>query len=79
MYKDLIPHDFNMRDSVRSIEGKDKEQFLNFVRKMLQWLPEKRESARELLEDPWLSLDSIAKDIQILKKGKESSSTRPTR
>ncbi|OBT98009.1 hypothetical protein VE01_04008 [Pseudogymnoascus verrucosus] len=38
-----------------NLEGKDKELFLNFIRSMLQWEPEKRKTARELLSDPWLS------------------------
>lgn len=28
--------------------------FLNFVRKMLQWLTEDRKTAKELRDDPWL-------------------------
>ncbi|KAL9133445.1 MAG: hypothetical protein Q9175_005381 [Cornicularia normoerica] len=59
MHKNLIPDSFNMDGSVLSLEGKDKEEFLNFVQKMLQWLPEKRKSAKELLEDPWLCPDSM--------------------
>ncbi|OBT81496.1 hypothetical protein VE02_09881 [Pseudogymnoascus sp. 03VT05] len=38
-----------------NLEGKNKELFLNFIRSMLQWEPEKRRTARELLSDPWLS------------------------
>lgn len=38
-----------------NLEGKDKELILNFIRSMLQWEPEKRKTARELLSDPWLS------------------------
>lgn len=37
-----------------SLEGEDKEEFLRLVRKMLQWEPEKRKSAKELEEDAWL-------------------------
>ncbi|CAG8973431.1 hypothetical protein HYALB_00006457 [Hymenoscyphus albidus] len=37
-----------------NLDGKDKEMFLNFVKSMLQWEPEKRKTARELLHDPWL-------------------------
>lgn len=59
MHKDLIPVAFDMESSVLSLEGKDKDEFLKFVQKMLQWLPEKRKSAKELLEDPWLSPDSM--------------------
>lgn len=32
----------------------DRELFLRFMRKMLQWEPEKRSSARELVEDEWI-------------------------
>jgi hypothetical protein len=34
--------------------GEEKGLFLNFVRKMLQWLPEDRKTAKELREDSWL-------------------------
>jgi trans-aconitate methyltransferase len=55
MYKDLIP-DVSLEGSVLSLEGEEKQLFLNFARKMLQWLPEHRKTAKELLEDPWLVL-----------------------
>lgn len=32
----------------------DKSLFLEFLRKMVQWLPEDRKSAKELMDDPWL-------------------------
>lgn len=38
-------------------DGEDKEDrecFLRLMRKMLQWEPEKRSSARELAEDEWI-------------------------
>ncbi|KFY48719.1 hypothetical protein V496_10237 [Pseudogymnoascus sp. VKM F-4515 (FW-2607)] len=38
-----------------NLNGKDKELFLNFIKSMLQWEPEKRMTARELLNDPWLT------------------------
>ncbi|CZT09077.1 related to dis1-suppressing protein kinase dsk1 [Rhynchosporium agropyri] len=37
-----------------NLNGKDKELFLNFIKSMLQWEPEKRKTARELLNDTWL-------------------------
>ncbi|CAG8956198.1 hypothetical protein HYFRA_00012115 [Hymenoscyphus fraxineus] len=37
-----------------NLDGKDKEMFLRFVKSMLQWEPEKRKTARELYDDPWL-------------------------
>ena len=54
MHKDLIPTDVRLEDSVLSLEGEDKRLFLDFAKKMLQWLPEDRKTAKELLEDPWL-------------------------
>lgn len=52
--KDLIPKDFTLENSITTLEGEDKELFLDFARKMLQWLPEDRWSAKQLLEHPWL-------------------------
>jgi len=54
MHKDLIPTDIKLEDSVLSLEGDDKRLFLDFIKNMLQWLPEERKTAKELLEDPWL-------------------------
>ncbi|KAG5914186.1 hypothetical protein E4U61_006019 [Claviceps capensis] len=36
------------------LEGEDRDCFLRFMRKMLQWDPEKRRSAKELAEDEWV-------------------------
>ncbi|KAI9648505.1 hypothetical protein NHQ30_003140 [Ciborinia camelliae] len=38
-----------------NLNGKDKELFLDFIKSMLQWEPEKRKTASELLNDPWLT------------------------
>jgi hypothetical protein len=51
---DLIPTDVRLEDSVFSLEGEDERLFLDFIKKMLQWLPEDRKTAKELFEDPWL-------------------------
>ncbi|RAL05403.1 putative protein kinase [Aspergillus ibericus CBS 121593] len=45
----------SLEDSEEYLEGENKEMFLVFVRKMLCWNPEERQSARELLTDPWLT------------------------
>lgn len=37
-----------------ALEGAAREDFLRFLRRLLQWDPVKRPSARELLKDPWL-------------------------
>ncbi|KAL2800487.1 CMGC protein kinase [Aspergillus keveii] len=36
-------------------DKKDKEMFMDFMRGMLQWRPEDRKTAKELLQDPWLN------------------------
>ena len=37
-----------------SLKGEEKESFLRFMRKMLQWDPRERSSAKELAEDEWI-------------------------
>ncbi|KAI0112396.1 CMGC protein kinase [Nemania sp. FL0031] len=41
-------------DSQRNLEVSNKKGFLDFIRKMVRWMPESRASPSELLEDPWL-------------------------
>lgn len=45
----------SLEDSEKRLEGQSKALFLQFIRKMLQWEPEKRPTAAELLENPWLT------------------------
>ncbi|KAJ5547498.1 hypothetical protein N7513_004732 [Penicillium frequentans] len=37
-----------------NLQGERQDNFLRFIRKMLQWRPEDRPTAKELLSDPWL-------------------------
>jgi serine/threonine-protein kinase SRPK3 len=46
-----IPGPALLKHRLISLEGEDRECFLRFMRKMLQWEPKKRSSARELAED----------------------------
>ena len=47
-----------LSDTVTTIGGEEKEELLRFASRMLQWLPESRATAQELLDDPWMrSLD----------------------
>ncbi|KAL4787454.1 kinase-like domain-containing protein [Aspergillus varians] len=50
LLKDLVP----LEQRETNLEGEDRESFLRFMRKMLQWEPEKRSSAKELAEDEWI-------------------------
>ena len=40
------------------LQGEQKHLFVQFIRSMLSWLPEERKTAKELLDDPWLSSDA---------------------
>lgn len=60
IHKDLIPHDLRIAETVTHFQGEEKQQFLDFASKMLQWQPEKRSTAKDLLEDPFLQLGDEA-------------------
>ncbi|KAJ5152062.1 protein kinase [Penicillium capsulatum] len=44
----------SLEELEENLQGTNQELFLCFMRKMLQWRPEDRASAKELLSDPWL-------------------------
>ncbi|KAG5304310.1 protein kinase [Histoplasma capsulatum G186AR] len=46
--------DVTLESLAVGIEGDDKEGFLNFLRKILRWLPEERPTAGELVYDEWV-------------------------
>lgn len=55
LHPDLLTERIPLEERETSLEGKaEREAFLRLMRKMLQWEPEKRSSARELAEDEWL-------------------------
>lgn len=43
-----------LEDEEENLQGDEKAEFLSFLRKMLQWRPEDRASAADLMKDPWL-------------------------
>ncbi|KAG6092785.1 hypothetical protein E4U14_000546 [Claviceps sp. LM454 group G7] len=49
-----IPESKPLEQRETVLEGEDRDCFLRFMRKMLQWDPEKRSSAKELAEDEWV-------------------------
>jgi serine/threonine-protein kinase SRPK3 len=40
--------------AAKRLEGDKNALFLDFIRKMLDWMPEKRHTAGRLLDHPWL-------------------------
>jgi hypothetical protein len=49
-----IPDITPLKNREISLEGEDQETFLAMMRKMLQWEPSKRFSAKELVNDDWI-------------------------
>ncbi|KFY13968.1 hypothetical protein V492_02940 [Pseudogymnoascus sp. VKM F-4246] len=54
----LLPSS-GLKSAEENLNGKDKELFLNFIKSMLQWEPEKRKTARDLLNVPWLTRSQV--------------------
>lgn len=55
-YPELVPGEtFTLENSTPMLEGQDRELFVKFARRMLTWLPEQRATAKELLDDPWIT------------------------
>ncbi|KAI9698963.1 MAG: hypothetical protein M1836_003152 [Candelina mexicana] len=50
-----VPARTCLEESEEYLEGRNKKAFLRFVRKMVQWRPEDRQTANQLLEDDWLN------------------------
>lgn len=50
---DLLESGPELSDTVSVLEGEEKRVFLDFAGGMLEWLPEKRKTAKELLEHPF--------------------------
>ena len=43
-----------LEDTAASLDDNEKVAFFRFARRMLRWMPEERETASQLLNDPWL-------------------------
>ena len=46
--------DISLETSEKQLSSENKASFLDFMRKMLQWVPEERQTAKQLLNHPWL-------------------------
>ncbi|KAI0877489.1 kinase domain protein [Hypoxylon argillaceum] len=51
--RDLLKGGKKLADTVTELTGSEKEAFLDLASIMLQWLPEKRTTAKELMEHPF--------------------------
>ncbi|TWU70510.1 hypothetical protein ED733_000831 [Metarhizium rileyi] len=53
----LVPKDFSFESAIKELTGEEKSGFIEFAKRMIKWNPSERSTAKELLEDPWLSQD----------------------
>ncbi|CRL30327.1 Serine/threonine-protein kinase DCLK [Penicillium camemberti] len=54
-WKESVPVPLKSLEQLEgNLNGEQQQRFLAFIRKMLRWRPEERNTARELLTDPWL-------------------------
>lgn len=49
-----LPASNSLEEIEKHLERDEKRRFLEFMRKMIQWAPEQRSTARELFQDAWL-------------------------
>lgn len=58
----ILKPDYKVEEStsleaeVKTLQGQEKAAFLALLRRMLQWRPENRASAHDLIRDPWLQV-----------------------
>lgn len=50
-----IPENYSLETLENRLSGENKTSFLAFMRKILQWCPERRCTAEQLLDDAWLN------------------------
>ncbi|MCJ1384038.1 hypothetical protein MMC17_007154 [Xylographa soralifera] len=55
LFQELIPKNFTFEELEKYLDTEDKKLFIDFMKCMLQWLPEKRKTAKELVDHPWLT------------------------
>lgn len=67
----LIPEGFSFESSITRLKGEDKAIFIDFIKKMITWLPEDRWTAKQLLDHPWLSYQPSRDDYPL--KSREGS------
>ncbi|KAK5709190.1 hypothetical protein LTR17_020014 [Elasticomyces elasticus] len=55
-----IPGDITLEAAEQRLEAEEKQLFLTWLRKMLQWRPEDRASSQDVFFDEWLCADLLA-------------------
>lgn len=73
LHEQMIPTELSLSNTVQSLDGEDKAQFVDFVKQILKWVPEQRRTAKELLEHPWLDLKAERRRLEMEQNRKERS------
>ena len=60
-----IPDSLSLESCEMTMTGEEQRDFLEFVRCMLQWRPEDRLTAKQLLEHPWLKEDKSLEPLPL--------------
>jgi serine/threonine-protein kinase SRPK3 len=54
-WRGLVPiPEISLEQREPRLEGEDKAEFLQFIRRMVRWMPEERPTTEEVIFDPWL-------------------------
>lgn len=64
----------SLEEEEKHSDGEEKTEFLRFIWRMLQWDPASRPSARELVNDPFLHLESDAGQKEEVEKEENGKS-----
>ena len=56
MREENVPYFWEWEEN---LEGQEQAEFIGFMKAMLQWLPQDRPSAKELLEHDWLQAKAV--------------------
>lgn len=52
----------SLEEEEKVLQGEERDKFLAFMRRILQWDSDDRPSAKELLDDPWLLVEDLPGD-----------------
>ncbi|UPX12386.1 uncharacterized protein EKO05_0002935 [Ascochyta rabiei] len=58
-----VPEGLSLESCEKTLVGQEQHEFLAFVRCMLQWEPEDRMTAKQLLDHPWLKAPKSVKPL----------------
>lgn len=67
-WRDVVPlPNISLEAAEKRLQGEEKELFLTFLRKMLQWRPEDRKGIQDVFMDEWL-LDDLIKAGEVVRE-----------